>query len=471
MARTSFSRWTVAVRAVPALLAGGLVLCLLLLTSRHGLKVEKPTPGQGFSSKTSKDRNRASGSSHPRSNLQPTSFNQIQADLDRLKKLIANGTSPDEWLEQLAAIHADLLRCDEHDRIVSGLAAMVQDNSSPAAFRSVSAVLLGSFSEQARIRLATELDRLEPDVGIAAAHGLALSSISSASSLQTLKSFWLGAVLYLAGFGVVAPDYDRLYINREMGLPPDAPGWWGEPIKIPTEEFVRHLRKIDQPTSKFAMLKWVGHYPTRKSLLLAHQLLPSGDVDTIALARQLYVRDDVRDPEVKSLLVALISEGKNPISDLVWMYSHENDKNLRAKILDRIYDQGNDDMVLQMIFQELGSIEQGEDIPENLLELLSKIPDSGAQRLWQIFAESKSDAIKIGVIRSIEGNVTEPAKLIERVELFRRVLSDRSSVVRMRAVKALRWLPKGSRDLLLREHLPNEHDEDIRAEILQQLRK
>lgn len=466
MARMSFSRWTLA----RVLLAGGLVLCLLLLMSRHGRNVVKPTPGQAFSSRTSEDHNRASASSHPRSTLQPTSFDQIQADLNKLKKLIASGASPDEWLKVLAAIHADALRCEEHDRIISGLAAMLRDDSNSAAFRSVAALLLGCFSEQTRIRLATELDSLEPEVGIAAVHALALSSISPGSSVQKLQSFWLGAVLHLAGFGVVAPGYVQLYINREMGLPPDTPGWWGEPIEIPTHEFVKHLRRIDEPTSKSSVLKWVGRYPREKTLLVAHQLLPSGDVDTIALSKQLYVRDDVRDPDIKLMLIALISQGSNPIPDLVWVYSHEKDKTLRAEILARIHDQGSDTMVLQMIFKELGSIEQGQDIPERLLELLSKIPDSGAARLWQIFAESKSDAIKIGVIRSIEGNVTDTPKLTERIELFRRVLTDRSPAVRMRAVKALRWLPKDSRDLLLREHLPNEQDEGIRAEILQQLR-
>jgi hypothetical protein len=394
--------------------------------------------------------------------------------MQALKGRMSQGGLPDDWFGDIAECHRELLARREDPATLAALQKWVVDPSQPAPLRSIAALLLGSLSAEGRRLLSESFPRLDGETGRAALFGLALRD-AVAANVDGLVKYWQAAVLVVSHYGVVYPDYDRIYKNLKLGLPPDpgaiAPGIQ---VDLPTEDFESSLTKIRDKAGLSAAVAFLLDHHELYDVRMACTLLPGGHPDVTALAKELFGRQDVTDKNVRTLLIDVTAEGGEGPKDLTWMYSFEPSADLRARILSLLTRRGDPSPLVPLIVREISSPELSDASAVRSMELLRAIKDpSFIAHLEDAYVQAQSDGRKMCVVQALQGIPENNRVLEERVTLLRKICGDPSGPVRTSAIQALCNLPISgdARTSLLNELLGRESDESIKAVLRQALNR
>jgi hypothetical protein len=391
-----------------------------------------------------------------------------------LKGRMSQGGFPDDWFGDIAECHRELIARREDPATLAALQKWVVDPTQPAPLRSIAALLLGSLSAEGRRLLAESFPRLDGETGRAAFFGLALRD-AVAANIDGLVKYWQAAVLVVSHYGVVYPDYDLIYKNRKLGLPPD-PGIIAPSIQVdlPTEEFESSLTKIRDKAGLSAAVAFLLDHHELVDVRIACTVLPGGHSDVIALAKELFGRQDVTDKNVRTLLIDVAADGGEGPKDLSWMYSFEPSADLRARILSLMTRRGDASAVVPLIVRELSSPELSDASAIRSMELLRAIKDpSFIAHLEDAYVNARSDGRKMCVAQALQG-IPENARILDdRVSLLRKICSDPSGAVRKSAIQVLCGLPLTGdvRTNLIKELLGGESDDSIRVLLRRELER
>lgn len=395
--------------------------------------------------------------------------------LEALGKLVASSKLPDEWLDEIAQLHSRLLERRDDPATLDLLGRCVSDRSRLGPLRSIAALALGTLSTEGRSLLARTLSGLEGEAKTASWYALALKDVERGASLSQLRAFWLGAVLTVSDEGVISPHYDIVYKNRELGLPLD-PGIQAPSVKVdlPTEGFDKYLGTIGESGSKTAALAYLSEHPDPVTLRTGLALLPRGDSEMIATAKQLYARQDVQDPASRNILIAVVGQGRDAAGDLLWMHSIESSADLRSRILSELLLRADQATLTSLVAREVASPSLPDTAATRAVEVLGALKDPAATRLLgEMYTKAASETRKLQIVQALQGSPGGAALLADRVDLLQRVACDSSVQVRMGALRVLANLPipKDDRKALLNDQLSRESDESIKAYLRETLER
>jgi hypothetical protein len=397
----------------------------------------------------------------------------ISEGLDQLRSSVETAKIAHDWFAGAAWLHGEILRRKSDPQVIAVLEGWASDSSKPPRMRAMVALILGTISVETRKNLVTLLRAGDSELATVAWYGLALKEMSSDISIEHLYAFWQGAALSLGGQGLIAPNYPIIYGNIQAGYPADHenPTWQGLNVQLPTEGFDKWTSRIDDPQIKSAALTYAREHPTKDTAALIHQLLPRGDPQVLAWAKDIVVSVLQSDGELRSAVVAILSQTRNPRereSNLLWIHSLEPDSALRVSILQHMAQSTDPGVLNPLVLRELSSSGLSDEAAGRAIRMISYSGSPSAlTTLQEIYGTSDSEIRRVMVAQSLGGIHGDSTLQNGRIDMLGTILKDRSAMVRTAAVVALQGMTidRSKCWTLLQEHLRVEQDAAIRSSI------